>query len=96
MGTCEHCKLTLHLHTVDTHDCRTALRLHADTQARQLEELQVQLRVSSSRAAKQERQLLRQLAQVKKQLGDQTDKFNKTLKDVKNRQLCQQSEQVRI
>ncbi|CAL1531814.1 unnamed protein product, partial [Lymnaea stagnalis] len=84
IGECDKgCGLVLHLHTLADHDCYQALKVLVRTQEEQLKELKEKLALVSTKFSKKEKSLLEQVSALNRQLGEQTEQFNGTIKDVK-------------
>lgn len=86
VGECDKgCGLVLYHHTIRDHDCSLALKELIRSQEKLVHDLQQKLAVMRSQFSKREKVLLDQMTFLHRQLGDQTDQFNRTIKDLKSK-----------
>ena len=82
---CDTCGQSTSQSTDNVHDCISVLKESTARQEAQIAELERRLRLANAKVLKQEHNLRLQLDASKAQVYRQTDRFNRTINDIKNR-----------
>lgn len=87
VGECDKgCGLVLYLHTADLHDCHEALKTLMKSQEKLLHGLEERLAVMRSTFSRRERDLVKQVTFLHRQLGNQADQFQKAINGLRSDQ----------